>query len=155
MSWERTAGASSSAPPERVWEVLLDGRRWSQWYEGVEWMTLEGPLAPGTLLTMKPKRAPQTAFRIEAVVPERMLALVVTFGPVAALRFRWELAPHASGTTIAQRVTTDGPLAGMILRRAAERIAGGMTANLARLAQRAASPFDELRVTNELRATKE
>ena len=137
MSWERTAEASSTAPPERVWDVLLDGRRWSVWNEGVEWMTLEGPLAPGTLLTMKPKGAPQTAFRIEAAAPGQMLALVVTFGPLAALRFRWQLAPAGDGTSIVQTVATSGPLAGLILRRAAERIAGGMAANLARLAERA------------------
>jgi uncharacterized protein YndB with AHSA1/START domain len=138
MSWERTAEASSTAPPARVWEALLDGRCWSEWNHGVEWMTVEGPLAPGTLLTMKPRGAPQTAFRIEAVVPGRKLALVVTFGPVAALRFRWELAPAAHGTSIRQTLGTSGPLARVILRRAAERIAGGMAANLERLAQRAA-----------------
>jgi uncharacterized protein YndB with AHSA1/START domain len=139
MDWERTAGASSSAPPERVWDVLLDGRRWSLWNEGVEWMTLEGPPVPGTLLTMKPKGAPQTAFRIEAAEPGRLLAVVVTFGPVAAMRFRWELAPEAGGTAIVQRLATSGPLAGLILRRAAERIGAGMAANLARLARRAAA----------------
>ena len=137
MSWERTAEATSTAPPDRVWEVLLDGRRWSAWNPGVEWMTLEGPPAPGTLLTMKPKGAPQTAFRIEAAVPERRLALVVTFGPVAALRFRWDLAPAGNGTSIVQTVATSGPLAGLILRRAAERIAGGMAGNLERLARQA------------------
>jgi uncharacterized protein YndB with AHSA1/START domain len=138
MGWERTAEASSSAPPERVWDALLDGRRWSEWNPGVEWMTLEGPLATGTLLTIKPKGAPQTAFRIEAVVSERLLALVVTIGPVAALRFRWELAPAAGGTSILQTIGTSGPLARAILRRAAERIARGMAANLERLGQRAA-----------------
>ena len=117
--------------------MLLDGRRWSEWYQGVEWMTLEGPPAPGTLLTMKPKGAPQTAFRIEDAVAERRLALVVTFGPVAALRFRWDLAPAGDGTSIVQTVGTSGPLAGLILRRAAERIAGGMAANLERLARQA------------------
>jgi len=137
MMWERTAGASSSAPPTRVWDILLDGRRWSFWNPGVEWMALEGPLAPGTVLTMKPRRAPQTAFRVEAVVPERLLALVVTFGPVAALRFRWELTPQAEGTAIVQSVAIAGPLAGILLRRAALGIADAMPANLERLAARA------------------
>ena len=140
MTWERTAGATSAAPPQRVWDVLLDGRRWSLWSHGVEWMTVEGPLEPATVLTMKPKRAPQTAFRIEAAVPQRLLALVVTFGPVAAMRLRWELAPADGGTAIAQTVGIGGPLAGLLLRRAAERIANAMPGNLERLAARATDP---------------
>ena len=139
MGWERTAEATSAASPERVWETLLDGRRWALWNDGVAWMTLEGPLRPGTLLTMKPKRAPQTAFRIEAVVPGRMLELVVTIGPVAALRFRWEVSPAGTGTAIRQTVAIGGPLAGVLLRRTAQRIADGMPANLRRLAERAAA----------------
>jgi uncharacterized protein YndB with AHSA1/START domain len=142
MTWERTAEASSAAPPHRVWEVLLDGRRWSLWNHGVQWMTLEGPLEPGTVLTMKPKRAPQTASRIEAAVPDRLLALVVTFGPVATMRLRWELAPAGGGTSIVQTIAISGPLAGLLLRRAAENIAAAMPANLERLAARAAAAPD-------------
>ena len=137
MTWERTAGASSAATPERVWEVLLDGRRWSLWNPGVEWMTVEGALQPGGLVTMKPKGAPQTAFRIEAAEPARLLALAVRFGPVATLRLRWELAAEAGGTTIVQTVGIAGPLAGLRLRRAAQRIADTLPANLQRLAVRA------------------
>ena len=139
MTWERTAEATSAAPPGAVWAVLLDGGRWSQWNPGVEWMTVEGPLAAGSVLTMKPKRAPQTASRIEAVVPDRLLELLVRFGPVAAMRFRWELAGGAAGTTIAQTIAISGPLANLLLRNAAQRIADGMQANLERLALLAAS----------------
>lgn len=140
MRWERTAGASAAAPPDRVWEVLLDGRRWSFWNPSVEWMWLEGPAAPGTLVTVKPRRLPQTAFRIETIVPNRRLALVVRFGPVALMRLRWELAPDgAGGTRIAQAVEIGGPLAGPLLKRAAMRIADGMPQNLERLAARAAA----------------
>ena len=139
MRWERTAGASSSAPAERVWEVVLDGRRWSFWNEGVEWMTIEGALAPGTFVTIKPKGGRQTAFRIEAVVPARLLALVVTFGPLAALRFRLTLSPHDEGTSIGVTTAIDGPLSGLLLSRSAERIAATMPANLQQLALRAAS----------------
>jgi uncharacterized protein YndB with AHSA1/START domain len=137
MTWERTAGAGSAAPPERVWDVLLDGRHWSQWNPGVEWMTVEGALEPGRWLTMKPKGVRQTAFRIEAVVPQRLLALAVRFGPVATLQLRWELAPELGGTTIVHTVGISGPLAGPLLRRAAERIADAMPATLERLAVRA------------------
>ena len=70
----------------------------------------------------------------------RLLALVVTFGPLATLRLSWELAPAAGGTALVQTVAIAGPLAGLLLRRAAERIAGGMAANLERLAARAAGP---------------
>ncbi len=144
MRWERTAGASAAAPPARVWEVLLDGRRWSFWNPGVEWMWLEGegPPRPGTLATIKPRRLPQTAFRVEAIAPERLLVLAVTFGPVATMRLRWELSPDGAGTAIAQTVSIGGPLAGLLLKRAAERIAGAMPGNLERLAARAAAPAD-------------
>jgi uncharacterized protein YndB with AHSA1/START domain len=140
MTMERTAEASSTAPPERVWDVLMDGLRWSLWNPGVQWMTVEGPLRAGALLTMKPKGAPQTAFRIEAAVPRQLLALVLTFGPVATLRMRWELSHAPGGTRIVQTVGISGPLAGLLLRRAATRIADGMAANLERLGRRAAAP---------------
>ncbi len=139
MTWERTAGASSAAPPERVWDVLLDGRRWSLWNPDVDWMAVEAALEPGGLVTFKPKGGRQTAFRIEAVQPQRLLALAVRFGPVATMRLRWELAPEAGGTTIVQTVGIGGPLAGLLLRRAAQRIGDAMPGNLERLAVRAFS----------------
>ncbi|MEO7040363.1 MAG: SRPBCC family protein [Candidatus Elarobacter sp.] len=139
MRWERTAGTTAAASPEQAWDVLLDGRRWSSWNPGVEWIVVEGPLVSGSVLTMKPNGGPQTAFRIESVVPNRLLALVLTIGPVADLRLRWELAAVDVGTTIAQTIAISGPLAGVLLRRTAQRIAGGMAANLERLAARASA----------------
>ncbi len=137
MSWERTAATPCAAPPERVWEVLLDGKRWAEWNHGVQWMTVEGPLRPGGVLTMKPKGAPQTAFRIEAVVPNRLLALELTFGPLATLRLRWNVAAREDGATLEASVRTSGPFAGLLLARAARRIGDGLSANLERLAARA------------------
>lgn len=137
--WERSAKATSAAPPAAVWGLLLDGRRWAEWNPGVQWMTVEGPLAPGTVVTLKPKGAPQTAFRIEGVVEPAYLALVVTFGPLATMRLRWELAPAGGGTALAQTVGIGGPLAGLLLRRAAERIAARMAASLERLGALAAA----------------
>lgn len=137
MTWERSAGAGSAAPPERLWDVLLDGRRWSLWNHGVDWMTIEGPVRPGTVVTIKPKRMRQTALRIEAAVEARTLALVVTFGPLAAMRLRWDITPESGGATIVQTVAIAGPLANLLLRGTAERIAREMQPALQRLAVRA------------------
>jgi uncharacterized protein YndB with AHSA1/START domain len=134
VSWEATASAHAEASPERVWAVLLDGRRWSRWNAGVEWMVLEGEPVAGTVVTTKPRGAPQTALRIEEAVPARRLALLLTIGPLAALRLRWELQPRDGATEIVQTVATSGPLAATLVQRAARRIAGGMAQNLVRLA---------------------
>jgi uncharacterized protein YndB with AHSA1/START domain len=140
VSWEQTAVATAPVPAARLWAVLLDGRRWARWNPGIEWMLVEGELAPGSVVTTKPKGAPQTALRIEAVEPPHRLALLLSIGPLAALRLRWELSERDGATEIAQTVATSGPLAGPLLGRAALRIAGGMAANLERLAALARAP---------------
>jgi len=53
---------------------------------------------------------------------------------------RWELCERDGAAEIAQTVATSGPLAGPLLGRAALRIAGGMAANLERLAALAHAP---------------
>jgi uncharacterized protein YndB with AHSA1/START domain len=139
LSWEQTAVVRAEVSAARVWAVLLDGRRWARWNPGVEWMLVEGELEPGTVVTTKPTGAPQTALRIEEVEPPRRLTLLLTIGPLAALRLRWELCEREGTTEIGQTVATSGPLAGPLLGRAAVRIAGGMSANLERLAALAVS----------------
>lgn len=134
MSVVLTARVRADAAPGRVWTVLLDGRRWSRWNPGVEWMLVEGELAPGAVVTTKPRGAPQTALRVEQVEPERTLGLLLTIGPLAALRLRWELRATGAGTELTQTVTTAGPLAALLVDRAARRIGAGMEANLERLA---------------------
>lgn len=138
MRWAKTAAVAAAADPATVWTVLLDGRRWSEWNPGVQWMLVEGELEAGALLTMKPRGAPQTAFRIEEVVPDRRLGLVLTFGPVAVLRMVWTLEADGGGTRVEQAVAIEGIAAGPLLKKTAMKIAAGMPQNLARLAERAA-----------------
>ncbi len=138
MTWERTASAVSAAQPQAVWDVLLDGRRWSFWNPGVEWMWLEGDPQPGTLATIKLERVRQTAFTIaEAIVPHRF-ALRLTVGPIARLQLTWTIAEHASGSSVEAAVAIGGAAAGFLLKRPAERVARALPGHLERLAMRAA-----------------
>jgi len=122
-----TATARSSADPQTVWERLIDGRRWAEWSPASEWMVVEGELAAGGYVTIKRKRARQTAYRIERAEPGRRLALLLTFGPMAELRLEWTLEVDGSGSLIRQTIESGGPLrrwfSDPLARRAAERFA--------------------------------
>ena len=138
MTWERAAAAVSRAPLQAVWDVLLDGRRWSFWNPDVEWMWIEGEPVPGTVATVKLKRVRQTAFVIEEIAPPHRFAIRVTVGPVARLRLTWMLTTHERGTRIESIVAIDGVAAGFLLQRPARRVAQAMPATLERLAEYAA-----------------
>jgi uncharacterized protein YndB with AHSA1/START domain len=134
MNWENTASIAIPAAPPTVWDVLLDGKGWHRWSPGVEWMFVEGELASGELITLKPKGAPQTAFTIEEVTPGELLVMRITFGPVATMRLRWALAAVGAATQLSVTVAIEGIAAGLLLKKGALKIANAMPANIERLA---------------------
>lgn len=122
------AEAQSPAAPQAVWDRLADGLRWAEWSTASEWMVVESTLETGRYVTVKRKRGRQTAYRIEDAEPPRHLALVLTFGPLAALRIAWTLEPAGAGTRIVQTIESDGPLrrwlSDPLAHKAAESLAG-------------------------------
>lgn len=134
----KRAAVRSAAPPARLWEILLDGRRWAEWSETAEWMVVEGDLATGGYVTIKRCRARQTAFRIEAVEPERLLGLALTFGPLARVRVTWALRSEDDGSAIELAVASEGPLHGLLSDGFARRAATTFAADVERLAHFAA-----------------
>jgi carbon monoxide dehydrogenase subunit G len=137
MIWEESASALCAAPPQAVWDVLLDGRRWSLWNPGVEWMWLEGDAVAGTLATIKLRRVRQTAFVIQEVLPPQRFAIGLKIGPVAQLRVHWSLAAQPAGTRIDAGIAIAGIAAGLLLERSAKRVAQALPGHLERLAARA------------------
>ena len=134
MIWESSASILIAASPAVVWNALLDGRNWGRWNPGVQWMVVEDEIAPGKLLTVKPKGAPQTAFTIADVTPQANLAIRVTVGPLATMRLHWTLVPLTGGTRLDQTVAISGVAARLLLKKVASKIATAMPDNLERLA---------------------
>jgi hypothetical protein len=130
-----TAVAHAGVEPQRVWERLVDGLRWHEWSPATEWMVIEGPLEPGTIVTIKRKRGRQTAYRIEAAEPARRLALLLTFGPAASLRIAWTLEPEGIGTSIRQTIEIAGPLRRWLTAPQARRGAVAWNDDPARLSE--------------------
>jgi len=129
-----TAVAHADADPQRVWERLVDGRRWGEWSPATDWMVAEGALEPGNFVTIKRKRGRQTAFRIEAAQAPHRLALLLTFGPAARLRIAWTLEAEGHGTLIRQTIESGGRLRRWLTDPQARRGAVAWSDDPARLA---------------------
>jgi hypothetical protein len=133
VRWESRVVVETEASVAEVWAAIVDGRRWSFWHDGFEWMWIEGPLEPGSTLTLKPRRYRQTAFVLEEIVAERRFVFATSFGPVARVRVAFDVEPLARGTRIAYAVVADGVLGGLGVRMIGRRLADGAEAALARL----------------------
>jgi hypothetical protein len=124
------------AAPPALWDRLSNPRGWPEWNAAVAWAVAEKELAPGAFVTIKPLRsARQTAFTVIEADPPRRLALRLTFGPLATLVQTWTIVAAPDGASIEQTVEIDGPLAGLLVKRRAQRLADEIEANLGRIAQ--------------------
>jgi uncharacterized protein YndB with AHSA1/START domain len=128
------------APPERVWDVLAEIAGWKAWMPGVRWAVLERGLGPGGYVTIRPQRGRQTAYHIVAADAPRMLALGLTFGPVAGLRCAWTLVPDGTGTRVTQTIAIGGPLRRRLVAGTAARMHADAPALLAALDHATTSP---------------
>jgi hypothetical protein len=130
-----SAEAHAAADPQRVWDRLVDGRRWHEWSPATDWMVVEGLLEAGGFVTIKRKRGRQTAYRIEVAEAPRRFALLLSFGPAAQLRIAWTLEAEGSGTLIRQTIETGGRLRRWLTDPQAKRGAGAWSEDPARLAE--------------------
>lgn len=101
MDMDRSAPATAegelqiAAPPETVWAVISDLPGWPSWNSEIKSITLEGPVAPGTVFRWKSKTS--LVSKLEVVDPPREIAWTgVTMRIRAVHVFRFE--PRDGGT---------------------------------------------------------
>jgi Polyketide cyclase / dehydrase and lipid transport len=135
------AAARSEAPRERVWEVLADVPRWSEWgpWTGTSFER-EGTPAPGGIGAVRVlKRFPMT-FReelIEFQPPGRMAYTLLSGMPVRDYRAEVELSDMGEGTEIHWHSEFDAlPGVGGFYRRLLQRAFDDITPSVARYAER-------------------
>lgn len=113
------AKAMIDAPPDRVWEVLVDTSSWPDWVENVE--SIDGHLVQGESITVHAVRASykDVSAVVEVVDPPRSLRLGGT-AYLGAFRFsrQYSLEPAGgSATAFTIREEHTGPLAGPAAKR--------------------------------------
>jgi hypothetical protein len=130
------------AGPEVVWDVLAGFERWPEWNDDVEWVRLDGPVAPGGTFRWKsgPGSIRATVVLLE---PPRHLGLAgTTFGIRADHDWRIELLP-AGGSLVRTEESWSGLLArvlrGPLQARLDRRIDGRLRHLAAEAERRAAS----------------
>ncbi|WP_084522789.1 DUF1731 domain-containing protein [Nocardia inohanensis] len=131
-------------PPERLWAVLGDPRRWPEWNPAVAAVSLHsepavearGDYLPRGRVSKAVHRRLAEPFVISTYVPGREIGIEQP-EPVGTMRMRWVLTPRDGGTEVVQQLTFGGASAPVFRRVAGDdlqRDAHTAFARLARLA---------------------
>ncbi len=109
--WTTEYTLRTQASPEALWELLSDINGWGAWNDGIETITLDGPLAVGATFRMKPPGEDVLTSTVAELEENRLLTDVTDIGELV-IRVAHQLQPLASGgTSIAYRVQVSGPAA--------------------------------------------
>ncbi|UGT39040.1 DUF1731 domain-containing protein [Nocardia yamanashiensis] len=129
-------------PPERLWAVLGDPRRWPEWNPGVAAVDLRsepavdarGDYVPGGRVAGAVHRRFAKPFVITNFVPGRELG-VEQPEPAGTMRLRWVLTPRDGGTELVQELTFAGPSAAVFRKVAGVNFQTDVHTAFTRLAQ--------------------
>lgn len=114
---EQSITVEIEASPERVWEVLADVERWSEWTETVTWVRRldDGPLRSGSRAKINQPKLPETEYVVTEIEPGQSFTWVAT-GPGVTTTAR-----HAVEALPGGGRAPDAPLRGALAapRRAA------------------------------------
>ena len=109
---------SIRSTPERIWALLTDAAEYTRWNNTVE--QVDGQIAPGQRVTIRPKANPGSAFPVKVTAFESPQRMVWTGGMPLGL-FRGErtfmLIPDLNGgTEFSKREEYSGLMAPLICR---------------------------------------
>ena len=109
--WTHEHTAETALAPEAIWRVLKDMENWPRWDTSMEEVTLEGPFAVGTRVTMKPTGQDPITSVITTATENERYADETDLGDVV-LRFSHTLTRlPQGGTRIIHRLEISGPKA--------------------------------------------
>jgi hypothetical protein len=102
------------AAPEAVWETLTSFERWPSWNPDVKSLSMDGPVAEGSVFRWKTGPGTITS-TIQRVERPRLIAWTGTTLGIKAIHF-WHLEPRGGSTLVRTEESYDG-LVARLLRR--------------------------------------
>ena len=102
-----------TAPPARVWGLLVKAQEWPRWCPQIESVNTSGPLAVGTRFTWK-SGGTRIHSEVHLFEPQHRLSWTGTAFPAHAVHV-WDLEPTpGGGTLVTVSESMDGPLMGKL-----------------------------------------
>jgi uncharacterized protein YndB with AHSA1/START domain len=134
-----------AAAPEAVWEVLTAFERWPSWNKDVRSMSMQGPVAEGSVFRWKAGPGTITS-TIRLVEPPRRIAWTGKTLGVKAIHF-WHLEPRDGKTLVRTEESYEG-LVARLMRRSLQKtldtaLADGLRYLKAEVEGRGAAPSPE------------
>jgi hypothetical protein len=114
-----------------VWEVLADFERWPNWNLDVDTVSLEGPVAPGTVFRWKAGSA-WIASTLRDVDRARRLSWTGRTMGVNAIH-AWRFEPSGDGTSVSMEESFSGPVARLLRKKLQRDLDATTTKGLAAL----------------------
>lgn len=141
--WVAEFRGTAEADPAAVWKILSDVDRWGSWNEGIETITLAGPLAVGATFRMKPPGEDEMTSSIAELEVNRLLTDVTEMGELT-IRVVHRLEPLSSGgTSISYRVEVSGSAAAAVGEQVGTAVSADFPRVIAALAATAAAARDQ------------
>lgn len=105
------------APPDRVWAVMSDIRRWHEWTPSITSIRRldEGPLRVGSRAMIRQPKIPPALWRVTEIEEGRRFSWV-TGSPIARATGRHDVEPLAGGSRATLSLEYSGILGALIAR---------------------------------------
>ncbi len=115
---EQSVTVEIGAPPQRVWEVLTDVERWSEWTETVTRVQRldDGPLRSGSRARISQPKIPETEYVVTEFEPGRSFTWVAT-GPGVTTTARHLVEDLPGGRTRVRLAVEQAGLLGVVMGR--------------------------------------
>jgi uncharacterized protein YndB with AHSA1/START domain len=127
-----------AAPPETVWQVLTDFRRWPEWNPEVKSMSFDGPVEPGS--TFRWKAGPASIVStLEQVDPPRAVRWRGKTLSIKAIH-DWRLEPRDGGTHVETEESFSGLLTSLLRGSLQKQLDKSLEEGLAALKAEAERP---------------
>lgn len=140
--WQIESSREVAAPSEAVWRRYTEPATWPEWAHNTVAASFPRGVVQGSEGVVTPATGRTQRVRIVKLRAGRLLVGEIRL-PGAAMRFRYEIEPAASGVRIRHQIRMAGPLStlyGWLIRRRNERQLAEETGRLARLVEGEAAP---------------
>lgn len=105
------------APPDRVWAIMSDVRRWHEWTASITSIKRldEGPLRVGSRAMVRQPKVPPALWRVTELEEGRRFSWV-TGSPIARATGHHSVEPHADGSRATLALEFSGILGALFAR---------------------------------------